>query len=294
MDADPNKSGPGGGEALAPYVGGRSFVGAQRVRLGDVSPHGWARLDALARYLQDVANDDAYDSGIDNPGVWVVRRSTIEVYRRPTLREDLTLRTFCSGTGACWAERRTSVTGSGGAHLEAAVLWVQLDSDGTRPARLGPDFAAVYGESAAGRKVRANLTLDQYPPAGPTSTFPLRRTDLDVMGHVNNAVYWGMLEEVVSGELVGEPLPGVLAGGNASPTSPASPAPTSPYQPVRFDLEHHQPIDPGANVQLHRSGRRLWITAAGALAAVAAWSPPAGQEIGALTGPQAPIEPEHS
>ena len=226
------------------------------MRLGDVDPGGGARLDSLARYLQDVANDDAYDSGIDNPGVWVVRRSTIVLHRRPVLREDLQLVTFCSGTGACWAERRTTITGSAGAKIEAAVLWVQLDLAGTRPSRLGPDFVAVYGESAAGRKVRAGLVLDQDIPAGPGRAFPLRRADLDVMGHVNNAVYWAMVEEALPDEVLGTP----------DPTQ-------QPDRPVRFDLEHHQPIDPGAAVVLHLGDRTLQITAAGALSASAAWAP---------------------
>ncbi len=41
---------------------GRTFTGTARVRLGDVTPKGRMRLDAVARYLQDVANDDAVDA----------------------------------------------------------------------------------------------------------------------------------------------------------------------------------------------------------------------------------------
>ncbi len=253
MDRPAEQSGPTPNPraegSLAPFVGGRCFRGGQRVRLGDVDAGGRARLDSLARYLQDVANDDAYDSGIDNPGVWVVRRTTLEVYRRPVLREDLELTTFCSGTGACWAERRTTITGSEAAHIEAAVLWVQLDLNGTRPARLGPDFMAVYGESAAGRKVRANLVADPEPPPGPARSYPLRATDVDVMGHVNNAIYWGMLDEVLRQKLQPDEVP------------------------VRFNLEHHQPIDPGAAVELSHRDQQLWISAAGSVAAVATWNP---------------------
>ena len=40
---------------------GRVFAVGRRVRLGDVSPKGRLRLDATARYLQDIANDDAVD-----------------------------------------------------------------------------------------------------------------------------------------------------------------------------------------------------------------------------------------
>ena len=62
---------------------GRRFSPCRRVRLGDASPGGRLRLDAVARYLQDVANDDAEDAGLANPASWVVRRTTIEVRPRP-------------------------------------------------------------------------------------------------------------------------------------------------------------------------------------------------------------------
>jgi hypothetical protein len=47
---------------------GRVFTHRDRVTLADVSPTGRARLDALARWLQDAAYDDAPDSGLDGGG----------------------------------------------------------------------------------------------------------------------------------------------------------------------------------------------------------------------------------
>ena len=69
---------------------GRLFRHGRRVRLGDVTPQGRLRLDAVVRYLQDIANDDAHDSGIDNPAAWVVRRTVVEV-RHPADRKSTRL-----------------------------------------------------------------------------------------------------------------------------------------------------------------------------------------------------------
>jgi acyl-ACP thioesterase len=226
---------------------GRRFLGAQRVRLGDISPAGRLRLDALARYLQDVANDDAHDSGIGNPVEWVVRRTVVEVHRPAVLREDLELVTFCSGTGPSWAERRTSIRGDAGARIEAASLWVQIDATSGRPRRLGPDFAAVYGPSAAGRTVRARLRLaDPVPDGAGGLPFPLRDSDLDVLGHVNNAVYWAMVEEGF-----GERDPGDAG---------------------RVELEHHQALGREATVRLRRDGDRLWVCDGDRVVAAARWA----------------------
>jgi len=174
---------------------GRRYAGGAEVRLGDTDPAGRLRLDATARMLQDVANDDARDAGLDNANGWVVRRTLIEVRTPATLGERLTLTTFCGGTGRCWAERRTSVAGDRGSTIEAVSLWVQVDTTTGRPAPLGPSFYERYATAAAGRTVSSRLSLPGPPDGAPSSPWTVRAVDLDVFGHVNNAVAWAVLEE---------------------------------------------------------------------------------------------------
>lgn len=176
---------------------GRRFTGHAVVRLGDADATGMLRLDATARMLQDVANDDAVDSGLANAFGWVVRRTMVAVQAPAALGERLALTTFCSGTGRCWAERRTSVVGERGAHIEAVSLWVQVDPVSGRPAPLGDDFDRIYGPSAAGRTVSSKLSLPAPPDDAERRPWQVRRADLDVFGHVNNAVLWAVLEDVV-------------------------------------------------------------------------------------------------
>jgi acyl-ACP thioesterase len=188
---------------VAPPASGRVFHHRTAVGLGDVTPAGRARLDAIARWLQDAAWADLIDSGLEDDGVWIVRRLELRVERAPRFGEALEVATFCSGTGALWAERRSTVRG-GGAHVEAAALWVHLDRDGVRPRPLPASFAAVYGEAAGGRRVKARLRHPTEPPAGAATTrWHFRHADLDMAAHVNNAVYWTVVEE----ELAGAELP---------------------------------------------------------------------------------------
>ena len=47
---------------LVPVPGrGRVYTASRRVRLGDADPGGRLRLDAIARYVQDVSDDDTRD-----------------------------------------------------------------------------------------------------------------------------------------------------------------------------------------------------------------------------------------
>jgi acyl-ACP thioesterase len=185
-------------ELLPRPARGRRFGATRTVRLGDVDPTGQLRLDAVARYLQDVASDDALDASLPNALGWVVRRTLIRIDHAAVLGEHLDLTTFCTGVGRSWAERRTSLHGDGGATIEAVSLWVQVDVDTGRPARLGHEFHAIYGEAADDRSVSSKLQL----PARPTGEahrqdWAFRRADLDPFGHVNNAAHWAVVEEVL-------------------------------------------------------------------------------------------------
>lgn len=178
---------------------GRTFTATRPARFGDLSPGGRLRLDAIARYLQDVSSDDTADSGLENDLAWVVRKLVIEVEQSARFRESLTLTTWCSGTGSRWAERRVSVTGAEGASIEAGVLWVHVDIDTGKPIELAPDFWEFYEESAQGRQVRVRLAHAAHPPDGAIrSSWPVRFADFDLLGHVNNAAYWAVVEEILA------------------------------------------------------------------------------------------------
>jgi acyl-ACP thioesterase len=220
---------------------GRVFRHRARVTLADVSPAGRARLDALARWLQDAAYDDALDSGLDGGGVWIVRRMTVRVRRFPQLLDRVEVATFCSGTAPLWAERSSLVSSGGEPVADAVALWVHLQPDGARPKPLPDGFEAIYGPSAQGRRVKARLRHPAEPPAGADARpWRFRGADLDPAGHVNNAVYWAALED----ELVaGEPDGGLEA-----------------------EIEHRAPAGAGEAAIL-AAGPMRWIIAAGAVAA---------------------------
>lgn len=191
--------------------------------------------------LQDVSDEDTIDAGFPPDEPWVVRRVDMGVHSFPAMRDTIDVVTWCSGVGARWAERRVriaSVAPQGGstALVDAAVLWVHLDADG-RPARLPERFAGLYAEAAGGRKVRARLHHGSMPEI-PTTPFPLRFCDFDVMGHVNNAVSWEPVEEAMADR------PELRA-------------------PLRVSVEHPAPIDPGADPRVgvldRDDGFDLWI-----------------------------------
>ena len=202
-----------------------------RPGIADAAAGGRCRLDAMARWLQDIAYADLIDAGFEGRGAWIVRRTRIRVDRFPRFGEQLTIRTFCSGIGRFSAERRTTISGEGAA-VETVSLWVCLDPERGRPMRFPPDFIAVYEESAGGRDANVRLRHPDPPADAERSAWRFRAAEVDPAEHINNSHYWTPLEEE-------------LAGG---------PAPDS----IDVEIEYRDPAMPGEAVLL-RSGSSIWI-----------------------------------
>jgi acyl-ACP thioesterase len=213
---------------------GRVYTDRACAGLADVAPSGRVRLDAIARWLQDAAYADVLDSGLRDDGVWVVRRMRLRVERFPRLREPIAVATWCSGTVSLWAERRTTARGDGGGLVEAVAVWIHLDADRGRPRPMPEGFDALYGAAAGGRRVRARLNHPPAPPAAEVTPWRFRAADLDLAGHVNNAVYWQALEEDLAGA-------------------------SDPPEPFDAEIEHRAAADAG-EAAVARADAMVWVT----------------------------------
>ena len=188
---------------------GRVFESSRRVRLADSGADGAVRLDAIARYLQDVATDDSDDAGFaTGPGtdhVWVVRQTAMRLVpgaRWPNLADHIRLATWCGGLGRAWAIRRTDVSVPDGTAVETSALWIHLDDRG-RPARLDERFLATYGAAGGGRSASTRVRAPGFPgPGAARAPWDVRVADLDIIGHVNNAAVWAaMVQATASGDV---------------------------------------------------------------------------------------------
>jgi acyl-ACP thioesterase len=228
----------------------RVFTTERRISLSDTDSTGRLRLDAIARYLQDVASEDWLSAGFDHDShVWVVRRTELDVLDRLRPEDRIELRTWCSGIAGSAAARRYSIAGAGGGRVEAESIWIHLDHD-LRPLRHDERFVALYGESAAGRRAPTRFTLPA-PPREHGVPWTFRSTDVDRLGHVNNAAYWIPLEDRWSGRLGGR---------------------------VHATLEYRQPVDLEEPVELVEEGETVWLVGGGVTRSAARLDPEGAPE----------------
>jgi acyl-ACP thioesterase len=206
---------------------GRTFGVSYKIRLSDADATGRLRLDSVARFLQDAAIDDVGETGWGAPEhLWVLRSVRIDVLEPFLADQAVGIVTWGSSFSALAAGRRWSLSGDAGGSIEVDSTWIHLGPD-ARPARIGEGFDG-YAEAAQGRTSSTKLTLAPPSPSE-LRAWPLRATDVDRMGHVNNAAYWAAVEERL-------PEVGV-----------------DPRRPLRAQLDYRHPIDHGEPVELAES-----------------------------------------
>lgn len=227
-------------EIVPPPEHGRMYSSWVKPGLADVAPSGRARLDALARWIQDVSYADMEDAGLAHLAVWVIRRMRISVARFPRFGERFKMETFCSGLGRMWAERRVTIAPEAGGEgsVEAVTLWVHLDPSGERPTPLLPAEIDTFSEAASGRRVTARLRHPRPQDVVEERRWRFRHIDCDLASHVNNSAYFQPLEE----ELLSD----------------------STREPDRLDveIEFRSPAQPGEKLVLS-DGARRWIVGDG-------------------------------
>jgi acyl-ACP thioesterase len=210
---------------VPPPPSGRTFRVGYRIRLSDADVSGRLRLDAVARYLQDAAIDDVAETDWGAPEhLWVLRAVRIDVVTPFLDDTEVDIVTWGSSLSALAAGRRWSLSGDAGGVIEVDSTWIHLGPD-ARPARIGEGFEG-YAEAAQGRVASTKLSLPAPAADGNRFAWPLRATDVDRMGHVNNASYWGAVEH----RLV-ERQPDLR-------------------RPYRARLDYRHPIDLGEDVEI--------------------------------------------
>lgn len=212
-----------------------------RVPPAGCEPDRRARLDTIVR-LCDLALWDLDVPMEPAPGaVWVVRRTVLEVQRWPVAAETLSVSTWASAAGRVWAERRIDLTGQCGAGVRLATLWASVDPISGRPTRL----SGLPGVADPRRRVPIGLTHLEPPDGSTSHLWPIRRSDIDVLNHVNNSVIWTAWEDTECGAVAS-----VGAGG-------------------RFETEYRSQLFHGP-CELTRSpdGTQVWLGVPGERPAV--------------------------
>jgi acyl-ACP thioesterase len=181
------------------------------VRVADIDREGRLRLDAATRHIQDIGQDHLRELGFeDTHPLWIVRRTMVDLIKPIEFQDMLRLRRWCSGTSNRWCEMRVRIDGRKGGLIESEAFWININRDTQMPSRISDDFLEGLRRTTDVDRLRwrAYLTASGREDAWQIREYPVRFTDIDLFDHMNNSVYWSVVEDYLSStpELLKQPL----------------------------------------------------------------------------------------
>jgi len=181
------------------------------LRVADVDRTGRLKFDAATRHIQDIGSDQLREMGFEETHpLWIVRRTMIDMIEPIVFKDMLRLRRWCSGTSNRWCDMRVRLEGRRAGLVESEAFWININRETQGPARISDDFIAGLQKTTPVNRLRwkAYLKAGGRDDAVDVRTYPVRVSDIDIFDHMNNSVYWSVIEDylVDRPELVATPL----------------------------------------------------------------------------------------
>lgn len=182
------------------------------IRFSEVDSDKRLTLTSLINYFQDctIFHSESLQAGFEylepRHKCWVLSSWQVVIHRLPKFGEKVLVGTWPYGFSTLSGDRNFVLQNESGEHLVVAnSFWVFTDTTTGRPAKLDPDYVAMY-------PMEPSLTMDYAPrkialPETYTkeTSFPVTKHHLDTNQHVNNAQYIRMAEDYLpAGFEVGE------------------------------------------------------------------------------------------
>jgi acyl-ACP thioesterase len=168
-----------------------------RVRSYEMDGLGAARASTITNYLQEAAANHAAalgwaitDAAEDQRQNWMLVRLQLRLHRWPRWRDEIEVETWPSAIEGLIAHREFSVRSAGGEEIGAATsAWMMVDLERRRATRL-PRALHGFPFLDRPRPIESPFPKIVVPEDVETvERFSVRRADLDINGHANQASY---------------------------------------------------------------------------------------------------------
>lgn len=168
------------------------------LRWSDMDAQGHVNNAVLVDYLQEarvVFLRRGSASALLDEGI-IVTRHQVE-YRRPVEYDDgdVVIELGVSTLGASRVELAYEISQGGDVALKARTMLCAFSFDEQKPIKLRPEYRAFFEGHRTEAEPLRELTAPPLEGAGTPVTLPVRWTDLDSYGHVNNAKVFDYIQQ---------------------------------------------------------------------------------------------------
>lgn len=187
------------------------FKKEYKINIFDVDCEHKCKFSSLVNFLWDVVISQSDCLGetkegfVQNQCIWVLLKYDITIYEYPKFRDTITVDTKVLGSKKFYGYRQNTIRNSDGKVIgEAFSTAILIDFEKRRPMRISSTQSEIYG---------LNGELDEVPPLDDlpkiqkedyTKDYPVRYSDIDSNGHVNNVKYMEMAIDTLPRSILNE------------------------------------------------------------------------------------------
>ena len=174
-----------------------------RVRYAEVGPDAFARLSAVADWFQEAAGVNASALGFGNEALfsqgltWILTRMVFYVRALPEVGQAVQVRTWPAARDHLAHRGYELLDDSGEPLIKATGAWTIMDLSTRRIVPMPEPLAQAYPCRTIPYVPFLGSVTPRLRKAEREGSVQVRKDDLDMNGHVNNARYLGWLFEPV-------------------------------------------------------------------------------------------------
>ncbi|MCK6599844.1 MAG: thioesterase [Bdellovibrionaceae bacterium] len=171
------------------------YTGKYKVTTYDADPYGYAKPSSLMNYMQDASGMHAFQWGVSvfdlftEEKTWVISRYHLQIFNRPAIGKEITIRTWPSIIQSLFALREFEAYDANDKLIANATISVALiDLKTKKPIPIDKSFPHDYMTPA--RVINKDFSpLLKITETTKEVCLPVMLRDLDANGHVNHVVY---------------------------------------------------------------------------------------------------------
>ncbi|GAA0866003.1 acyl-[acyl-carrier-protein] thioesterase [Paraclostridium tenue] len=175
------------------------FKKEYKINIFNVDSNHKCKFSSLVDFLWDVVISQSDYLGetkegfVHNQCIWVLLKYNITIYEYPKFRDTITVDTKVLGSKKFYGYRQNTIKNSEGKVIcEAFSTAILIDFEKRRPMRISSTQSQIYGLNGELVEVPPLDDLPKIQKEDYTKDYPVRYSDIDSNGHVNNVKYMEM------------------------------------------------------------------------------------------------------
>lgn len=187
------------------------FKKEYKINIFNVDSDHICKFSSLVDFLWDIVISQSDSLGETNEGfvhnqcIWVLLKYDITIYEYPKFKDTITVDTKVIGAKKFYGYRQNTIKNSEGKVIgEVFSTAILIDFENRRPMRISSEQGEVYGLN---RELHEVPPLDDIPKIKKEDylkDYPVRYSDIDSNGHVNNVKYMEMAIDTLPRSILNE------------------------------------------------------------------------------------------